>query len=118
MTSLVSGRTTITHKALSTIVSLAAADFLGVEAKRVTVNLGDDHGLLVLDVTAPIRTVALSRIEADPGALDRSGGTLLQRAAVAQTRIRSRVGEVTGYLISRVEVHLNEVDIRHENRVT
>ena len=117
MRSPVAGHTTITSKALTKIVSLVGAESLGVEAKRVTVELGDDHGLLVLSVTTSIRAVALSRVETDPGVLERSGGTLLHRAADAQERIRSRVGGVTGYQIARVEIRLSGVDIRHEERV-
>jgi uncharacterized alkaline shock family protein YloU len=117
MISPVEGHTSITSKALTKIVSLIGAESFGVEAKHVRVDLGDDQGLLVLRVTAPIRAVALGRVVTDPSVLDRSGGTLLQRAAAAQDRIRTHVSEITGYQISRVEVYLNGVDIRHEVRV-
>lgn len=112
-----SGRTRIAARALDRLVSAVAADALGVDARSVTVSLSDDAGRLVLAITAPIRVVPLARVAAGVGVLVRDGGPLVERAALAQDRIRARTEELTGYEIDRVGIRLNDVIIQRERRV-
>lgn len=111
------GRNRITSRALNRVVAAVTADALGVKASRVGVDLADEKGLLVLTVTTPIRVVSLRRVHDGVGVVDRSGGSILDRAARAQEIIRDRVTEITGSAIGRVVVRLSGADIQEEERV-
>ncbi|MGD8169882.1 hypothetical protein ACEXOS_021935 [Herbiconiux sp. P16] len=111
------GRTRITSKALSRIVSAVTAEALDVTASRVGVELADQRGLLTLVVTTPIRVVSLDRVLRERGAVDRTGGSILDRTARAQETIRDRVGTLTGSAIGRVTVRVSGVDIQPGERV-
>ena len=109
------GRNRITTKALNRVVAAVTADALGVKASRVGVELADENGILVLTVTTPIRVVSLGRVR--DGAVARSGGSVVERAARAQETIRDRVNEITGSAVGRVTVRLSGADIQEEERV-
>lgn len=112
------GRTKISARALNQVTSAVSASALGVEARRIGVDLADERGELVLTVSAPIRIVALDRISRDRSVIARTGGTILERAARAQGEIRNAVADLTGYRIARVVVRLDSADIRQEDRVS
>jgi len=111
------GRTRITPRALNRVVSAITSEELGVESRKVGVDLADDSGALTLTVRAPIRIVSLARIMNDPGAVTRAGGTLVERAGKAQENIRTRVRDLTGSNISRIVLRLTNADIQEERRV-
>ena len=111
------GRTRITSKALNRVVSAVTADALGVDSNHVGVDLADRDGLLALTVTTPIRVVSLDRIQSDSSVVNRSGGSILDRAARAQGDIRERVTTLTGSQIARVIVKVSGVSIQPEERV-
>ncbi|WP_104177479.1 hypothetical protein [Cryobacterium sp. Y50] len=111
------GRTRIAPNALRRIVGLATAESLGVAPDRVSVELGDDHGMLALTISTSIRVVPLWHFSREPAVLARTGGTILARSATAQIQIRRRVGELTGADIGRVTVRLTGVDVQRERRV-
>lgn len=111
------GRTRITQRALTRVVAAVAADVLRVDVRRVTISLADDRGSLVLVVSAPIRLMSLRRVEREPDALARTGGTVIERGARAQDEIRDRVRRLTGSQIARVTVRLTAAEIREEERV-
>ena len=54
------GRTKIAPRALDRVVSAVTADALGVNSKKVSVDLNDDGGNLSLTVSAPIRVPVAS----------------------------------------------------------
>ena len=109
------GRTRIVPRALRRIVGIVTAESLGVASNEVSVELADDHGMLALTISTPIRVVSLQRITREPAL--RTGGTILARSAASQTEIRRRVGELTGADIGRVTVRLTGVDLTPERRV-
>lgn len=111
------GRTRITSTALQRVVGAVAGDALGVEAKHVDADLTDHGGTLDLTVHAPITVISIARLQAEPGALERSGGSILDRCAAAEHTIRDRVGSMTGYTIHRVTVRLSDIRIKQEKRV-
>jgi uncharacterized alkaline shock family protein YloU len=111
------GRTKIAPRALDRVVSAVTADALGVNSKKVSVDLNDDGGHLSLTVSAPIRVPSLLRIENEPGIVARQGGPLLERAKTAQEQIRTRVQQLTGNQVARVIVKVTGVDIQEERRV-
>ena len=111
------GRTRITSRALDRVASAVSADALGVDVKSVSVDLADGDGMLRLTVTAPIRVVSLARVHQGSAVIARTGGTVLERAALAQENIRSGVASLTGYSIGSVIVRLSGADIQKEERV-
>ncbi|MDJ0337843.1 hypothetical protein [Cryobacterium sp. PH31-O1] len=111
------GRTRIVPRALRQIVGMVTAESLGVRPNQVSVELGDDHGMLALTISTSIRVVSLKRVTLEPALIARTGGTILARSATSQTEIRRRVGELTGADIGRVTVCLTGVDVTAERRV-
>ncbi len=111
------GRTRITTRALARVVAAIAAETLGVDLGAVDVGLDDDHGLLVLTVSAPIRAASLTRVAQDPAVVERTGGPLLARATAAQRTIGERVAAMTGARIGRVTLRLSGTRIRLERHV-
>jgi hypothetical protein len=111
------GRTRIAGRALHRVVSAVTADALSVSAHDVDADLDDDAGRLSVSVRAPMSVPSLTRILDDPAALDRSGGSVVDRARRAQERIRTRVQQLTGSDIARVVVTVTGVRIREDRRV-
>ncbi len=111
------GRTRISSRALDRVASAVSATALGVEPRAVRVALSDDHGQLVLTVRSPMRVVALERVSRDKSAIDRSGGTILDRSVRAQEQIRAQLNHMTGHRVARVVVRITGVEIRQEDRV-
>jgi hypothetical protein len=111
------GRNRITARALDRVATAVAADELGVRPKTVSVATSDDAGMLELVVSSPVRIPSLTRVSRDPAVVERTGGTLLERAGRAQDGIRGRVTELTGSGVSRVTVRLTGVSIVEEKRV-
>ena len=58
------GRTHISTRALTRVVTAVAADALGVRLGQVSVDMADDAGWLDLTVRVPLRAVPLERIVA------------------------------------------------------
>ncbi|RFA23348.1 hypothetical protein [Subtercola boreus] len=111
------GRTRVTAKALNRVIAAVAAEALGVDASSVSIDLADSAGALTVTVRSPLRVVSLGRVQDDRGIVARTGGTLLERAAVAQTEIRRRASDLSGSNISTVTVRLTGIDVQSEKRV-
>lgn len=111
------GRTRITAKALNRIVSAVTGETLGTDPARVGVDLSDQDGALTLTVTTPVRVLSLDRVQSDPAAVSRAGGSIVDRAERAQQTIRDRVNALTGSAIGRVTVRVSGIDIQPEERV-
>ncbi len=107
----------IASRALTRVAERVAAEEFGVGVSVVSADLTDDAGSLALGIRAGIRVPTLARVRSDEMVVDRSGGTVLDRAGEARERIRGRVGELTGYRIGRVDVRLTKIDVRPEERV-
>jgi hypothetical protein len=108
------GRTHISTRAMTRLVSAVAAESLGVKPSQVSVNLADSAGRLDLSVRAPIRVLPLDAVEAaTDGAEDES---ILARSEQAQQHIRGTVGELTGADIAGVTVRLTSARIRLPRR--
>ena len=111
------GRTLVTARALEQVVAAVAGEALGVPGAGVHVALTDRGGDLDVVARAPMRVIAIRRLRLEPGALARAGGTVLERCAAAEDRIRSDVHRITGYTVHHVTVHLTDVELRRERRV-
>jgi len=110
------GRTTITPRALDRATAAVAAEFFGVVARSVRVELSDRGGLLALHVRTPIRTVPLSWVR-ERATVAGAGGTLRERAAEGQRVIRERVTALTGSIVAHVTVELTGIEIAERRRV-
>lgn len=117
MSGEVRGRTTITATAMQRIVRAVTAEQLDVDARSVHAELTDEAGRLAVAVRTPIRVVSIERYQQDPTALDRLGGSVLERAQQAERRIAARFGELTGSVVDRVSVRLTAARIGTERRV-
>lgn len=108
------GRTEITSRALTRVVSAVAADALGVKPGQVSVDLADTAGRLHLSVRTPIRVLPLDAVdtEADADGAD----SVLARTEQAQQQIRHSVGDLTGADIAEVTVQLTSARIRLPRR--
>jgi hypothetical protein len=110
------GRTTVTPRALDRATAAVAAEFFGVAARSIRVELSDRDGLLALHVRTPIRTIPLSRVRERPTLIG-AGDTLRERAAEGQRVIRDRVTALTGSSVAHVTVELTEIEIAERRRV-
>lgn len=108
------GRTQITARAMTRVVSAVAAESLGVKPSQVRVDLADASGRLDLTVRTPIRVLPLDAVDttADAGADE----SILARTEHAQQQIRGTVGELTGADIAGVTVRLTSARIRLPGR--
>jgi hypothetical protein len=112
------GRTDITSRALNRVAAAVAADALGISVSEVRIEFADLDGLLGVGVRAPVRIVTLNRVRSSPGIVQRTGGTLIERAAVAQRIIDERVTHLSGRKIAHVTVRLTDANIQDDRRVT
>lgn len=111
------GRTRITTRSLTRVVSAVTAEALGVDAGHVGVDLDDREGTLAVTVKTPIRVVSLDRVRTERSVVQRTGGSIVDRATRAQETIRDRVSALTGFSIGRVAVRITGVNIQPEERV-
>ncbi len=111
------GRTVITARAIERVVRAVTAEQFGVEAKQVSADLTDDAGRLDLAVRTPIRTVPIGRIQDDPNAVRRSGGSITERATLGETAIIQQVSTITGSTVSKLSLRFTGAEIKQERRV-
>lgn len=111
------GRTRIAPKALTSLIGGLAADALRVHRGGVRVAVSDDNGSLSIDITTPIVVAPLARIAKERGLLAQYGGTMLERAAGAQAEVRERTQQLTGSLVSRVNVRFSSMQREQERKV-
>jgi hypothetical protein len=111
------GRDVISTRAMEAVVRAVTAEAFGVAAKSVQADLADDGGRLALSVRTPIRLVSIDRLQHEPSALQRSGGSVLERAAAAERSIADRVSDITGTDVQQVGVRITAADVTRERRV-
>ena len=111
------GRTRITARALERVAEAVTAEAFGSPGDRVRVDLTAHDGALDVAVSTAIRTIPVPRARPGPRALERSGGSIVDRTVAAEESIRTRVHELTGYEVRQVFVHLTGVHIKQEPRV-
>lgn len=111
------GRTTVTSRALNSLVCALTADIFGIAARAVRVDLSDRHGLLAVTIRTPVRVAALTAPGHQPGVAGASGGTLVQQAANAQTMIRGRVTQLAGTQVAHVTIRFTGIDTEEGSRV-
>jgi hypothetical protein len=117
-TRLLPGRTRVTTRALTRVISAVTADILGVPVHRVGVELSDRDGRLGVSVVSPIRLPALGSARGDvPAAAAGGAGTVLARARAAIGAIMASAGELTGAVIGHVDLRLSDALTEETARV-
>ena len=111
------GRTVVTARALERVVRAVTAEQFGVDPKSVSADLTDDGGRLDLALRTPVRTVSIGRLQEDRRSVERSGGSIVDRAAEGESAIAERVTTITGSTVSRLSLRFTEAVIRTERRV-
>lgn len=96
----INGHIRVSSKALRSAAAELAQEFFQVPAARVGVNLSDEAGELALRLNLPLPVAPL--LESN-GA---SGPSLRERALTQRAPLRRRFGEVTGTVLSRVDVRV------------
>jgi hypothetical protein len=111
------GRTVITARAIERVVRAVTADQFDVDVRAVSADLTDAGGHLDLAIRTPIRVSPISRVQADSQAVERSGGSVLERAARSEAAIVDQVRTITGSTVSRLALRFTAAEIRPERRV-
>ncbi|MET4060651.1 hypothetical protein ABIB35_002202 [Arthrobacter sp. UYP6] len=111
------GHNRISTQALTSTAKAAAAEFFRVPAAQIRVSWSDDQGMLALSLALPVSLPPLNRIAADPDLLNRTGGSVWDRAHAAKPLLKDKVTELTGSLVSRVDVRLTGVQLEEGSRV-
>jgi hypothetical protein len=111
------GHNRISTQALTSLAQAATAEAFDVPAQDVRVSWADDDGLLALSVGTPVTIPDLAALVRDPGRVDRLGGSVRERAVAAKGSILSRVAELSGARISRVDIRITGTRVREGGRV-
>jgi hypothetical protein len=111
------GRDVISARAIEKVVRAVTAEQFDVPVRTVSADLQDEAGRLDLAIRTAIRVVPLARVESDPGVVERTGGTVLERAAEGEQVIIDRVGAITGSAVAKVALRFTRAEIRQERRV-
>jgi hypothetical protein len=111
------GHNRISTQALTSLAREAAAEALGVHANDVRADWTDDGGLLALSIVAPVGIPALADVARDPARVDAFGGSVWDRAVAAKTDILGRVTELSGSMLSRVDIRISGIRVSEGGRV-
>ena len=112
-----SGHNRISTQALTSLAKAAAADALGIHAHDVRADWTDDGGLLALSLVAPIRIPSLTAVLRDPGRVQLLGGSIWDRTVHAKTDILTKVTELSGASLSRVDIRISGAHVTEGGRV-
>lgn len=112
-----SGHNRISTQALTSLAKAAAASALGVDAQDVRANWTDDDGLLALSLVTPIKIPALMGVVRDPTRIAAFGGSIWERAIAAKEEILTKVTELSGARLSRVDIRISSAHVTERSRV-
>lgn len=111
------GHTRISTQALTSTAKAVAADFFRVPPAQIRVAWADDQGMLALSLSLPVSLPPLARIAADPELVARTGGSVWERARAAKPVLKDRVTELTGSVVSRVDIRVTGARLDEGSRV-
>jgi hypothetical protein len=112
-----SGHNRISTQALTSLAKAAAAEALGIHAHDVRADWSDDGGLLALSLVAPIRIPSLTAVLRDPGRVQALGGPIWERTVHAKPDILTKVTELSGARLSRVDIRISGAHVTEGGRV-
>ncbi|YCH99348.1 hypothetical protein M1D74_00955 [Arthrobacter sp. D2-10] len=101
-----SGHNRISTQALTSTACAVAAEVLHVPVRDVRASWFDDAGLLALNLALPIAVPSLHRVASDPSTVAVFGGSVEDRVHRAKGEILTRVTELTGSRLSRVDIRV------------
>ena len=116
-TAAMAGHTRISTQALTSVAQAAAAEALGVTPQEVRAEWSDDDGLLALSLVTPITVPSLTAVLRDAGRVTAFGGSVWDRAVAAKAEILHRVTELSGALLSRVDIRISGASMSEGGRV-
>lgn len=114
---LYSGHNRISTQALTSLAKAAAGDALGIPPHDVRADWSDDGGLLALSLVTPIRIPDLMGVVRDPARIAAFGGSIWERAIAAKAEILTRVTELSGARLSRVDIRVSGAHVTERGRV-
>ncbi|MBP2388792.1 hypothetical protein [Paeniglutamicibacter kerguelensis] len=91
-------------QALNSTARVVAGDLFGVDPYLVRVFMRDDAGFLALGINLPLPIVAVA---------GRTTGSLMDRARAQRTLLGEKFTELTGAVVSRVDVRITGVVNAH-----
>lgn len=100
------GFTRITRTALNRVLAAVTADAFGLNTSQVKAQATDDDGRLAIAVSVPIAIPPLTEVAKDPSVLTHGGGDLLRRTEIARRELGQRAEELTGSMVSRIDIDL------------
>lgn len=111
------GHNRISTQALTSTAQAAAAEALSVPPASVRVTLSDDAGALAISLATPLGLPRLEQVLQDRSVVARSGGDAWHRAHQAKAHVFDRVTELTGSMVSRVDLRITGVRVHEGSRV-
>jgi hypothetical protein len=114
---LYSGHNRISTQALTSLAKAAAGDALGIPPHDVRADWSDDDGLLALSLVTPIRIPPLMAVVRDAGRVTALGGSIWERAIAAKSEILTKVAELSGARLSRVDIRISGAHVTERGRV-
>ena len=98
------GYTRVSAQALNSTARAVAGDLFGVDPYAVRVFMRDDAGFLALGINLPLPIA---------GGAGRPTGSLLDRVRAQRTVLGEKFTELTGAMVSRVDVRITGVVTAH-----
>lgn len=103
------GYTTISTGTMAQLVAAIAGEACNVPSKDVRANLRDDQGQLSVSLAVPLALWDTAREMHRPGnpageLEGHDGGSLFERAAAARVLVASRIQELAGATVRRVDI--------------
>lgn len=103
------GITTVSARAIQTIVAATTGERIRVPNELIKVSTHDDQGLLGIDISCPLDYRALDTIRQTPDA------SVFSLAGAARKDIVTRVSEIAGVQVGRVNLRLTGL-YKHQER--
>lgn len=103
------GITTVSARAIQTIAMAATSQRISVPGEQIEVSTRDDRGLLGIDISCPLDYRALDTIRQTPDA------SVFSLAGEARQEIVTRVSEIAGVKVGRVNLRLTGL-YKHQER--
>lgn len=101
------GITTVSARAIQTIAMAATSQRISVPGERIKVSTRDDQGLLGIDISCPLSSQVVDTITSDT--------SVFSLADAARRDIVTRVGQIAGVKVGRVNLRLTGL-YKHQER--
>lgn len=106
------GYTSISAGTMEQLATAIAADTFNVPLREVRAGIHEQQGQLSVSLAVPL---VLERFPETGSALTHDGGTIFERAASAQSVVATRLHELAGTSVSRVDVRFTGIWDRSDN---